>query len=190
MTGFYFIWQNGAGIIPPGIIGVLLIVFYTGWINKYPLLCLIAPGIGFGILMVVGTQYVILGEYLTLSWMAAIIPFFMVNNLLLLNQYPDVEADLSVGRNHFPIAYGIRRSNMVYGFFLLGSVVAILAYISLGFLPVLSLIALLPIPLALYSLNGAVKYGTNLGLHPRYLAANAGVAILTTILLGLSLIYG
>lgn len=190
MIGVFFIWQYGAGIIPLGIVGIILIVFYSGWINKYPYLCLVAPGVGFGFLMVVGTQYVLVGEYLPLSWMAASVPFFMVNNLLLLNQYPDIEADATVGRNHLPIAYGIKHSNIIYGLFLLAGIVVILTCILMGFFPVLGLIAILPLPLALYSLRGAIKHGEKIGAYPQYFAANIAVVILTPLLLGIALIYG
>ncbi len=190
LIGSYFAWQYGAGIIPVGITGLILITTYTSWINKHPLLCLIAPGLGFGFLMVAGTQFVLVGEYQSLSWLVAAVPFFLVNNLLLLNQYPDLKADTDAGRNHFPIAYGIKYSNMIYGLFVLATIVIIIAPVITGDLPALSLIALLPMPLALFSLYGAVKYGERLGSYPQFLATNVAVAILTTILLGISIILG
>ncbi len=190
MIGIFFIWQYGLGIVPLGVTGVILIVAYTKWINKYPYLCLIAPGMGFGFLMVVGTQYVLEGQYAPLSWLVAAIPFFLVNNLLLLNQYPDIQADANVGRNHYPIAYGIKRSNIMYGVFVLAAAASIVIYILINYLPTLSLIALLPLLLAFFSLSGAVKYGKNIGRHPQYLATNVAASILTPLLLGISLIYG
>jgi 1,4-dihydroxy-2-naphthoate octaprenyltransferase len=190
IIGIFFVWQYGAGIVPLGLIGLVLIIFYSGWINKYPYLCLIAPGMGFGFVMVVGTQYVLVGEYLALSSMVSIVPFLLVNNLLLLNQYPDIEADATVGRNHLPIAYGIKHSNMVYAIFVFAAVIAILLYVLLGYLPKLALIAMLPVPLALYALKGAIKYRGNLGRHPRYLAANVAVTLLMPMLIGISLMYG
>ena len=190
MIGVFFIWKYGLGLMPIGVIGLLLIVTYTGWINRHPFLCLIAPGTGFGFLMVVGTQFVLAGEYTLLSWLVAAVPFFLVNNLLLLNQYPDIQADSKVGRNHFPIAYGINTSNRIYGLFAFATVAVIVAYVLLGYLPVLSLIALLPMPLALFSLSGALKYSENIGDHPQYLGANVAVTILTPLLLGISIIYG
>ncbi len=190
MIGGFFVWKYGAGIVPIGVVGLLLVVAYTQWINRRPLLCLVAPGVGFGFLMVVGTQYVLQGEYATLSWLVAVVPFFLVNNLLLLNQYPDIQADSRVGRRHFPIAYGISRSNMGYGLFALATTAVILSYVLIGYLPVLGLIALLPMPLAFFSLFGAIKYGENIGQFPHYLGANAAVAILTPLLLGVSIIIG
>ena len=140
--------------------------------------------------MVAGTQFVLQGQYTPLSWLVAVVPFFLVNNLLLLNQYPDIQADIKVGRNHFPIAYGVNRSTMVYGLFVLATIVTIVAYIVAGYLPVLSLIALIPIPLAIFSLYGAVKHGAAIGNYPQYLAANVAVRTLTTLLLGVSLMAG
>ncbi len=186
--GVYFVSQYGGGIIPLGLIGLIIIATYTGWINKHPLICLVAPGVGFGLLMVAGTSYVLFGEYTTLSWLVGVIPFFLVSNLLLLNQFPDIKADTNAGRNHLLIAYGVKRSSFIYGLFALATVITIIAYVVMGQLPMMSLIALIPMPLAFYSLHGALKYGEVIGSHPQYLAANVVVTIATTTLLGLSLI--
>ncbi len=188
LIGLLFVWRYGFGIAPLGLAGVLLVVAYTGWINKHPWLCLIAPGLGFGVLMVVGVQYVLQGEYTLLPWLAGLAPFFLVNNLLLLNQYPDIEADAAAARYHFPIAYGVRRSNQIYALFLLAAAISIIACVVLGYFPLLSLIALLPLPLGLYALSGAVRHGERIGDHPHYLAANVLVALLTPLLLSLSLL--
>lgn len=190
IIGSFFVWKRGIEIVPIGVAGIILIVTYTEWINRYPVLCLIAPGIGFGFLMIVGTQFVLEGEYSLLSWLVAVVPFFLVNNLLLLNQYPDIQADANVGRNHFPIAYGVNRSNMVYAFFALATTIIIVAYVLIGYLPSLSLIALLPMPLAFFSLYGAVKHGKTIGQFPEYLGANVAVAILTPLFLGISISVG
>ena len=190
VIGGYFVWEYGTDILPIGVAGLILIVTYTDWINRYPFLCLVAPGIGFGFLMVVGTQFVLQGEYIPLSVLVAVIPFFLVNNLLLLNQDPDIVAHASVGRNHFPIAYGVSRSNLAYALFALATTAIIIIYVLLGYLPVISLIALLPMPLAFFALYGAIKYRENIGSYPHYLGANVGVAILVPLLLGLSIIIG
>lgn len=188
MIGGYFVWQQGAGIVPVGLAGLLLIATYTSWINKHPFLCLIAPGIGFGFLMVAGTQFVLQGYYAQQALIVAAVPFFLVNNLLLLNQYPDIEADKKAGRYHFPIAYGVKRSSQVYGLFASAATMTIVASVVTGHLPMLSLIALLPMPLAIFSLYGAVKHGEAIGSYPQYLGANVAATILTTLLLGVSLV--
>lgn len=191
LIGSFFIWKHGIAIMPIGIAGLVLIWTYTGWVNKHPFICLFAPGFGFGFLMVVGTSFVLAGSFLPQSWLlVAAVPFFLVNNLLLLNQYPDIKADASVGRNHFPIAYGVERSSIIYALFTIATFSIIIACIMIGLLPMLSLIALLPMPLALFSTYGAIKYGSTIGKHPQYLGSNVAVTILTIFLLGLSIILG
>ncbi len=186
--GVFFVLEYGTNILLTGIIGVLLIIGYTPWINRYPLLCLLAPGLGFGVLMVTGTQFVLQGHYLPLAWYVAIVPFALTNNLLLLNQYPDLQADRNAGRNHFPIAYGIDNSNRIYLFFTVLAFATITVFSFSGIFPLTSLLALLPAPLAFYAWHGAVQYGENIGQHPQYNHANVAVAILTPLLLGISLI--
>jgi 1,4-dihydroxy-2-naphthoate octaprenyltransferase len=190
VIGIHLVHELGIQIMPIGIMGVILIVTYTQWLNRFPFLCLIAPGLGFGVLMVVGTHVILTGGHSQLPWMVSVAPFFLINNLLLLNQYPDMEADASVGRNTFPIAYGLKISNLVYAFFMLTAYAFIMLMIARGFLPSLSIIALIPVALSAFSLFGAIKYSAGIGLIPSYMAANAAAAILTPLLLGVSIISG
>jgi len=188
--GIYFISSHGALVLPIGIIGLVIILTYSKWLNHWPFICLIAPGLGFGILMVVGTHYLLTGENTVTAWLAALVPFFLVNNLLLLNQYPDIEADKSIGRNHFPIAFGTRTSSYVYGMFFISAYSTILMGIYYGYFPGLSLIALLPVALSAYAFKGALKHAENIGTHTQYLGANVGATILTPFLLGITITFG
>ena len=190
LIGIFFVWKVGPGIVPIGLAGLLLIITYTGWINKHPWLCLVAPGAGFGFLMVVGTQLVLGGHYSILSWLAASVPFFLVNNLLLLNQYPDIQADAGAGRNHLLIAYGTRVGNRVYALFAVATIAVITACVLAGYFPTLGLVALLPMPLAFFSLSGAIRHGEAIGRFPQFLGANVAVTILTPLLLGVSILIG
>ena len=188
LIGLYFISVRGMQLLPIGLVGVILILTYTQWLNRYPLICLIAPGTGFGLLMVVGTHLVLTGQLSPLTWLLSFVPFFLVNNLLLLNQYPDIAADSSVGRNTFPIAFGIHRSNLVYLLSTLCTCLLIIISIFNGAFPVLAAIALVPMVLAFYSIYGALKYGSELADFPQYLASNVAATLLTPLLLGISII--
>ena len=190
LIGLFFLWKFGLGIIPIGAIGVALVIAYTPWVTKNPYLCLIGPGLGFGLLIVAGTGFVLTGEHALLPWFVGSVPFLLINNLLLLNQYPDIEADRSIGRNNVLIAHGVKCGNRIYGLFVLLTIAVIVGLILAGILPTLSFLALLPMPLALFALNGAMKYGNTIGGHPKFLAANVVVAVLTPILLGVSIIFG
>jgi 1,4-dihydroxy-2-naphthoate octaprenyltransferase len=190
ITGFYFILRQGIQVLPIGILGVALIVTYTQWLNRLPLLCLIAPGLGFGVLMVVGTHMVLAGADSLLPWLVSIVPFFLINNLLLLNQYPDIKADADVGRKTFPIAFGLKKSNFVYAVFMIAAYSWILLLIIKGYIPKLSIVALIPMVFSVLSLVGAIKYSSKISDYPRYMAANVAAAILTPLFLGISIIYG
>ena len=190
IIGIYLILERGIQILPIGIVGVVLIITYTQWLNRFPILCLIAPGLGFGILMVVGTHIILTEGHSHLPWLVSLVPFFLINNLLLLNQYPDVKADASVGRNTFPIAFGLNKSNIVYTIFLMAAYLSILIFIAKGLIPNQSIIAVIPIVFSLFALLGAKKYASKIGDFPRYLGANVAAAILTPLLLGISIING
>jgi 1,4-dihydroxy-2-naphthoate octaprenyltransferase len=190
IIGIYFTLDSDIQILPIGLIGLVLIVTYTQWLNRLPLLCLIAPGLGFGVLMVVGTDVILGANGSELAWLVSLVPFFLINNLLLLNQYPDIEADATVGRNTFPIAFGLKSSNIVYTIFMLTTYLLILFYIVAGYIPPLAAIALLPIVFAIYALVGAVRYGSKIWEHPQHLGANVAATILTPLLLAIAIIAG
>ena len=143
VIGVYFAWKIGAALIPLGLLGLLIIYFYTEWITRYPFLCLIAPGLGFGPLMVMGTDFVLTGNYSWTAFLASLVPFFLVSNLLLLNQFPDAEADQSIGRKHYPIQIGKLKSSRIYLTFLILPFVVIGIGAVSGLLPLSSLIGFL-----------------------------------------------
>lgn len=184
--GIILIWKTGFAILPIGVVGILLIVAYTRWINRNPYLCLIAPGLGFGWLIVLGTERVLTGSFSIQGLLAATVPFLLVNNLLLLNQYPDIDADKAVGRNHLPIAFGINAGNWVYLVSAVSAMAVIVLASVLGVFPLLSSISLIAIVPVFFVFSGVVKFGKNIGSEPRYLAVNVAVTVLAPVLLGIS----
>lgn len=186
--GIVFILEYGTHILPIGIAGVLLIISYSPWLNHSPFLCLIAPGLGFGILMVIGTHTLLSSPLEPLPWLISLIPFCLINNLLLLNQYPDINADKSVGRRTFPIVYGTHKSSLTYAFFMLVAYSLIAVLIIEEILPKLSSVALAPLILSSYAFMGGYKHGSKIGQHPKHLAANVAAAISTPLLLGISIV--
>lgn len=188
--GGYLIAVAGTSILPIGIAGTVLVASYTQWINRSPWLCLIAPGTGFGSLMVVGTHLVLTGNVSGPIWLVSLVPFFLINNLLLLNQYPDINADASVGRKTFPIVFGINNSNIVYALFMAAAYATIVLLVASKQIPVTGLVALLPLALSLFALSGAVRYSSKIGEQPRYMAANVAAAVLTPLLLGIAIAAG
>ncbi len=190
IIGAWFLFSVGLLILPLGIIGVLIILTYTQWLNQHPILCLMAPGIGFGPLIVMGTHVVLTGEYSIQAGIVSLVPFFLANNLLLLNQYPDIAADRSVGRRHFPIVYGERKGIMLYGNTVMATCGVIVLGILTGIFPELSIVCFFPMGIAVMVFFGIARHGTSLGRLLPYLGMNVGATVLTSVFLGLSIIYG
>ena len=188
--GLYFSVTVGASILPIGLVGVVIIVTYTTWLNQSPFLCLIAPGISFGPLMVVGTHLILSGEHSNLPIWASLVPFFLVNNLLLLNQFPDICADKSIGRRHVPIVYGIKTSTYIYGIFALAACLVVIAGVYHGLLPALCMLTLLPIAISANVFFGALKNGATIEKLTPYLAKNVAVTNVSPLVLGICLILG
>jgi 1,4-dihydroxy-2-naphthoate octaprenyltransferase len=156
--GGYFIYAQGPLIIPVGVAGIITVYFYTTYITKSPLLCAIAPGLGFGPLMVLGTYFALTGTYSLAAGLASLVPGFLVSNLLLLNQFPDVEADASVSRRHFPITVGLEKSSLIYTAFVLAAYLALIISVEVGKLPDLALLGLVTLPLGLLVVRGVRRY--------------------------------
>ena len=188
LTGLYFVFSGALLLLPIGAVGIAIVLTYTPWLNRLPWLCLLAPGLAFGPLMVVGTHVALTGEYTALVLLASLLPFFLTNNLLLLNQYPDMSPDRSAGRKTFPVVYGIHNSSRVYGLFLFLAGLTVLAGMWLELLPVLSSVCLVALIGGLPAVTGATKYAQSAIRITPFLAVNVAVALLTPLLLGLSVL--
>ncbi len=149
LVALYFFKVYGLIIFLPFIPGVLSIVFYSCFIIKRPFLCLFAPGIGFGFSMIWGIYIALTGSLCPAIVFISLLPFFLVNNLLLLNQFPDMEADSITGRKNLVILYGRRISLQIYRLFMICGVIVIIASSILRYIPFISLTGVLPIIFAL-----------------------------------------
>lgn len=81
-------------------------VGYSPWINRRPWLCLVAPGLGIGLLMLPGLMLALTGTLDRTGALLALVPFAMSISVLLMNQLPDIEPDRSAGRRNLAILHG------------------------------------------------------------------------------------
>lgn len=190
LVGLFFVRIWGMQLLPLGILGIVTIVLYTRWLTRNPFLCLIAPGIGFGPCIVMGTEFVVTGVYSVAALTASFVPFFLVSNLLLLNQFPDLEPDASVGRRHLLILWGRKTGARVYAFFLAGTYVTIIAGYLAGLFPAASLISLATAVIAVQTARGALRHGGDIPALTPYLGKNVVLTLLTPLLLAVGLVLG
>lgn len=185
--GLFFIHLRGLGLLPLGLLGILVVVSYTPKLTRSPWLCLIAPGLGFGPLMVMGTYFVMMGEYSWLAFGVSLIPFFLVNNLLLLNQFPDLEADRQGGRRNLLISAGLQRGALVFRWFLLAAFLTLMLLVALEYLPLWALLSGLSLILAVPLYFKVSQYFDDLDQLQPALKWNVMLNLFTPLLLALGL---
>lgn len=186
--GLWLVVARGQALLPLGIMGVVLVLAYTTWLTRHPIACLIAPGLGFGPLVVVGTHIAAAGRYDAVAGVAALVPFFLVNALLLLNQFPDVEADRVVGRRHGPIAWGRPRAARALVALYTLAYATIFVAVVWNALPRPCLLALLSCPLALLVARDVLKYADDPASLAPALGRNVVVCLATPALVALGLV--
>lgn len=162
LLGLLFVYLKGWQILPIGILGLAVIALYTSKITKSPLMCLISPGLAFGPLMVVGSFFILTGEISALVLSLSMIPFFLVNNLLLLNQVPDLQADKKVGRHNILMKYGVAKGMYIFALFVVLALAIFLVSIRYFDLPNITLLGLLGFVLAVPMILIVLKHYDNL----------------------------
>jgi 1,4-dihydroxy-2-naphthoate octaprenyltransferase len=188
LIGIYFIYHYGMSMLPIGLVGVLLIYLYTPYLTKLPGFTeLVGPGAGFG-LMVLGTYFTQSGGYSVAAVAVSLVAGLFIANLLLLNEFPDVEADRSAGRKHIPIILGTAGAARVYCSITGLAYLIILSGALAGILPYSALIGLATLPLGVKAMRGALKYHNDIDHLIPYLGTNVIVVLLTPSLMSLGII--
>lgn len=187
--GSYLAFTLGWQLLWFGVPGVLLIFGYTQYINRWPWLCLLAPGAGFGLLMTLGAYWVLADSLDLVAVVLSVIVTLLVSNLLLLNQFPDVEADREVGRRHLPITIGRRSSAVVFTVLASSAYLLLMIAVMFNVLPWQCLLALLTLPLLAKLLPGIFRFAEQPAELTPYLAINVVLCHVYPILLTTGLVW-
>jgi 1,4-dihydroxy-2-naphthoate octaprenyltransferase len=123
--------------------GAASVLFYTDVFARIGLGEIMA-GLGLGALPVWGAAWVQGQPPGTGALWAGVPAFFMTFNLLLLNEFPDEEADRAGGRKNIVLMLGRRGAATVYATAALLTPVTICAAVALRALPVHALVAVVP----------------------------------------------
>ena len=186
IIGVYFVIATGWLLLPLLLVAAICVLIYTPFILRlrWPEW---SPGVGLGVLPVLGVYFVQTSAY-TLPAIVATIPSgILVHNLLLLNEFPDTEADKKANRKTLPITMGKAKAGIVYSALTVAVYLWIIGGVVTGQMPPFSLIALLTLPLAIKAIRGALKPQEMARLIPA-MANNVLVVLLTQLLLGIGYI--
>jgi 1,4-dihydroxy-2-naphthoate octaprenyltransferase len=187
--GIYFTVTSHWSILVISLLGAFTIVYYTKFLTRF-LLGEFFAGLTLGSLVVIGTYLAMnvtpatgLKELLTGGVaLISIPPGILTSLLLLLNEFPDAEADKKGGRKHLVIKFGYKASAFIYTGGMVATFGTIILLPVLGYASWWIYIALLPLPLALKASISAFKFNGDLNIIIPALMSNV-ITVLTTDLL-------
>lgn len=192
VIGIFFVIVSGWQLIPLLVAAILCLILYTPVILKthWPEW---SPGVGLGILPILGFYFVQRGHYDWMVLVASVPSGILVHNLLLLNEFPDVEADRKGGRKTTPVVFGMEAAGRFFRLTTVSVYVwivfCVLATVITGtvVMPVYSLTALLALPFAVKAMRGSRAYSDRGKLVPA-LESNVMFVLVTQLLIGVSYI--
>jgi len=182
VIGVYFVIVQGWGLLPVILLGGLLTYFYTPYISRWRI-GEAAAGLGLGSLVVLGAYFVQTGQYTWEVIVASLAPGFLTANLLLINEFPDVEADMKVGRRNLVMALGRKRAAWLYTILMVCTYLSIVLGVVFRLMPWPALVALLTIPLARKAIQGALRHYDDMPQLIPALGANVMTILATDALL-------
>jgi 1,4-dihydroxy-2-naphthoate octaprenyltransferase len=183
--GIYLTYVSGWQLLPLIFLGGGIIYLYTPYLTKW-LVGEFFAGLGLGTLPVMGTYFIQTGRYSIETFIVSLVPGLLTANLLLLNEFPDYEADKKGGRYHLVIALGKRKAARLYAGIMVMTYLCIIGGVISKFMPAITLIALIPIPFALKAIILSLRYYDNFEKIIPALKANIITVLGTDILLALS----
>jgi 1,4-dihydroxy-2-naphthoate octaprenyltransferase len=153
--GLYLTAQSNAGLLLIGLTGLFL-----GWAYSAPPLRLAARGLGelsvglgFGLVIPLGTAYVQLGRFDALALWAGLPFAFLIALVLYINQFPDLRADRASGKRNWVVRLGTARARGGYPLLLGAAYLSLPLGVLAGRLPATTLLAVAALPLHLRALR-------------------------------------
>jgi 1,4-dihydroxy-2-naphthoate octaprenyltransferase len=137
---------------------------FIGWAYSAPPFRLNSRGLGelcvaAGILSItVGTDFVQRKGFAAAPFVAGLSYALLATNLLYINQFPDRKADTEAGKLHWVARLDVRHARWGYVLIVALAYAWLLAGVSLGWLPMMALLALLALPLNIKAARLLLKH--------------------------------
>jgi 1,4-dihydroxy-2-naphthoate octaprenyltransferase len=158
--GVYLSLMNGPIVIALAMIGLVSGFFYTAppfnWASRGAGEALV--GVNFGALMTLGAYYV-QTQTLSLEPIVAAIPLsLLIAAVLYINEFPDYVADKAVGKRTLVVRLGRVKAAYGYALIVFSAYASIILSALFGVTPAYTLLALIPLPLAVEAVRHAAKF--------------------------------
>ncbi len=166
-------------------IGGLTAVFYTTFLTKWALGELFS-GLTLGSLVIIGT-FIVQENTLPVSviWLS-VSPGILTSLLLLLNEFPDVEADRAGGRKHLVIRLGWKKAAWLYTAAMAAQYLVLGIGALMHIFPMSIMLTWLTLPLACFAINRTIRYGDKWEKMVPALGANVGVVLGVNLLIAIA----
>lgn len=193
--GVYFTFASHWFIMVLTLIGGVTILSYTEGLARIQLGELFA-GLALGSLVVIGTYVAMtatpnmpLSGILPLKViLVSIPPGILTALLLLINEFPDMEADRAGGRRHLVIVLGRKKAAYLYAFGMFLTFGTILILPLVGLASAWIYLALIPMPLGIRSSITAIRHGDDMHKMVPALGTNVITVLGTDLLLAVGII--
>lgn len=186
-AGLLLAVKAGGGVIVLGVAGMML-----AWAYSAPPLRLMTRGLGeptvalAWFLVVVGADYVQRGQFFIIPASAAAGFSLMVAALLLINGFPDAEADAAVGKRSLVVRLGPAKAAALYGVLVIGAHAWLALSVAWLIPPRPALWGLVSLPLSLLALVGLLR---DLW-QPERLRPALALTVAATLLHGIGMAWG
>jgi 1,4-dihydroxy-2-naphthoate octaprenyltransferase len=172
LTMIWMIITERPLVVPIGLAGLLI-----GWAYSTPPLQLMSKGWGetiiffaFGPLVTLGAYYAITGAMTLDSFLLGIPQGFLITGVIWINEFPDYEADKSVGKKNLVVRMGREKAMYLYCLIMSMSFVSVLIISAVCGVSLLILLAFISFPLAFRAMRIAWKDYNN---HEKIVPAQA-----------------
>lgn len=189
VIGLYFIRVFFWPLLPILVYGGISICFYTPWMARLPGVSEIVAGTNFG-LMALGAYVTQTGEISSVALAVFLPSSILVAILLLLNEFPDVEADRLAGRRHLVLLLGRKRASRLYVALLALVYLSIISLVFLGVTPMSTMLTLATLPFALKAAHTTMKRHDDVNTIVSALGSNTVVVLATIALIAVGLVVG
>jgi 1,4-dihydroxy-2-naphthoate octaprenyltransferase len=190
VIGIIFVIFVNFSLLWFGLAGIILGYFYTA-----PPLRIGYRGFGeiivfliCGPLSVIGTYFLFTGTITLKSILLSIPIGLLIFEILLINEFPDYEADKAVNKKHLVVRMGRQKARILFAVVIALTYLSVIIPIALRIFPLYLLIFLLTLPLAYKAVSVAIK---KFGDEKQIIPAQANTIFLTIgygILLSLGLV--
>jgi 1,4-dihydroxy-2-naphthoate octaprenyltransferase len=149
--GAYLIWYAGWPILVIGVVSIIAALGYTNGPIPYGYYGLgeVFVFIFFGLVATAGTRYVFSPSVPAAVWVGGVVMGLLAAAILEANNIRDIDTDVVAGKRTLAVVLGRQRARKLYAGTIIMAFVTIIFGVMLGFLPPMSLIALVVAPLSI-----------------------------------------